>query len=109
MNPEISLWERVLDNAIDESLRSKPFNGCGITMESISIARKYIQGEEFGLWYRAIYNSSPRFVIDKLRQMWVSLGAHPEKSQEYRRIFNAGNGGIAKMKRIGKWRPDYEA
>jgi len=102
------LLKAVLNQAIDESLRAKPFNGCGITHQTIAEARTYIRSQFFFDRYKELYNIYPYLLVRKLGLMWYDLMTYPDTAEgnsvTYRRIFNAGNGGEAKRKQIGKWR-----
>ena len=99
--------------AIDESLRSKPFNGCGITYKTIQEARRYIKSQSFFDRYWQLYGINPHLLVRKLKLMWYDLETYwdtaEEHSRKYRRIFNSGNGAEAKLKNMGKWRMDDEA
>lgn len=81
------LWEGMLDNAIDESLRVKPYKSLGITMQTIVFARKYIQGEDFELLYSIVHKQKCTDLVRMLRWMWCDLGKYPEHSHEFRQFF----------------------
>ena len=106
------LLKAVLNQAIDESLRAKPSNGCGITHKTIQEARRYIKSQFLFDRYKELYNIYPYVLVRKLRLMWYDLMTYPSTAEKnsvtYRRIFNAANGGEAKRKQMGKWRLDYE-
>jgi len=99
-NNEELLWESVLDNAIDESLRVKPNTGLEITMQSIVSARKYIQGEEFDLLYKILHNGEAGNLVKMLRMMWVELARSPSRSELFRSFFNPDVGGLHEMQGI---------
>ena len=106
---ELTLKKAVLQ-AIDESLRSKPFNGCGITYKTIQEARRYIKSHAFYDRYEELHGIKPYILVRKLKLMWYDLETYwdtaEKHSLKYRRIFNAGNGAEVKIKRMEL---DYEA
>ena len=100
MIQEELLWERVLDNAIDESLRTEPNNSLGITMQSIVNARKYVCGEEFDLVYKVLHGSEAGNLVGMLNMMWVELARSPGRSELFRSFFNPDVGGLHEMRGI---------
>ena len=99
-NNEEILWEKVLDNAIDESLRTEPNNSLGITMQTIVNARKYVQGEEFDLVYKILHGCEANNLVGMLGIMWVELVKNPSRSELFRSFFNPDVGGLHEMQGI---------
>ena len=91
-NNEELLWESVLNNGIDESLKGNPDRIS--TWQDIVNARKFIQNEDFSLLYRIIHDADPEFLMGKLRKAWVEIAACPGMATTYRRVFNPHGGGV---------------
>lgn len=92
INAYARLWAGMVEQAIDESLRTCETKNPPITMQTIVNARKYIQGEEFPIVYWCAYGVNADSLIPRLRKLWVDLAAHPDWSERYRRIFKPPGG-----------------
>ena len=99
-NNEELLWESVLNNGIDESLKGYPDRMS--TWQDIVNARKFIQCEEFDLLYHIIHDADPEFLIGKLRKAWVEIAACPGMATTYRRVFNPHGGGVSARESVGR-------
>ena len=103
---EERLWEKVLDNAIDESLWTNPNRDLGISMQSIVNARKFIQGEEFRLLYKVLHAGDSSNLVKMLRMMWVELARSLEKSAAFRGFFNPDVSGLKKLGELSLRHPE---
>lgn len=99
-NNEELLWESVLNNGIDESLKGNPDRLSA--WQDIVNARKFIQCEDFSLLYHIIHDSDPEFLVGELRKAWVEIAACPGMSNTYRRVFNPHGGGASVRSEVGR-------
>lgn len=103
-NSEYSLYNAMIGQTIDESLRVSPSRQEGVTLETIQEARETICSWWFEMLYRFTYESSAGRLVSYLTNIWREIDEDPSVSRKYRRAFNAGNGraGLTASLRRGK-------